>query len=703
MLNFFSSLVSLQRISPAGRYFRITLFSVFCLLALAPGLPAQAQSFNSNGFAGHVRLIGFHSFKIEITAVPANTTMVSAVATGGGITSHWGKNFGNKTVPIVVQFGKLSGHYLDKDNEFINPGTTYTVQLQAQNGRGLALASASLTVTTHSHGAGIPGVDIHNLVRTDHSIGFDIVPFAGANFYKVSRFSGDRGSFRGVSGGSCSATRRVEVSPAATQEPGIQGRLAIPAVYTFEQTTPADRNGRVLTWDLKITGIASSHAGDTDDNLSVRYCNLPAATTFHIQLEAWRKNADNSANRIAATMHKLTTLPIGAGQPLGQDSQDSVVDTDAIPSLYIEVEYPGNPLTDVSLSWDAVDGASAYLLQVSGGNDESYTYPLGAGATSQRINGLTPGGDYTAYLTAYLQDGSKRAGSAHFGMADPPPPPTATNTPVPPPPTDTPVPKQSSQDSEQQQDSVQQQLQYSQAQSEEDEQQPQPSGPYASLIKTLIGYQGETQHGAAHVERWTRALAALGWGSHANPMTLQEAKDMADEFIRSRWQPVVDALTVLQPPPPTNTPVPPPPPTNTPVPPPPTNTPVPPPPPTNTPVPPPPPNTPVPPPPPTNTPVPPPPPTNTPVPPPPPPTYTPVPPPQESYTVPQSLIDDIKDWRAEQAPDSAHAIRWTRVLAAFGKDSHDSPMTSSEAKIYRDEKGWSRWIAVVDALEKLGK
>ena len=673
MLNFFSSLVSLQRISPAGRYFRITLFSVFCLLALAPGLPAQAQSFNQSGFAGHVRLIGFHSFKIEITAVPANTTMVSAIATGGGITSNWGKSFGNKTVPIVVQFGKLSGHYLDKDNEFINPGTSYTVKLQAQNGRGLALASASLTVTTHSHGAGIPGVDIHNLVRTDHSIGFDIVPFAGANFYKVSKFSGDNGSFRGVSGGSCSATRRVEVSPAATREPGIQGRLAIPAIYTFEQTTPANRNGRVLTWDLKVTGTASSHAGDTDDNLSVRYCNLPADSTFHIQLEAWRKNADNSANRIAATMHKLRTLPIPSPQILGQDSQDNELNPSATP-IYIEVEYPGNPLTDVSLSWDAVDGASAYLLQVSGGNDESYTYPLGAGATSQRINGLTPGGDYTAYLTAYLQDGGKRAGSAHFGMADPPPTPTATNTPVPPPPTDTPVPKQSSQDSEQQQDSVQQQLQYSQAQSEEDEQQPQPSGPYASLIKTLIDYQGETQHGAAHVERWTRALAALGWGSHANPMTLQEAKDMADEFTRSRWQPVVDALTVLQPPPPTNTPVPPPPPTNTPVPPPP---------PTNTPVPPPPTNTPVPPPP-----------TNTPV---------PLPPQQESYSVPQSLIDDIKDWRAEQAPDSAHAIRWTRVLAAFGKDSHDSPMTSSEAKIYRDEKGWNRWIAVVDALEKLGK
>ena len=693
MLSLISSRVLSQRISLAGKFFRIALFSALCLLVIAPSLPAQAQSFNSNGFAGHVGLIGFHSFKIEITAVPANTTIVSAIATGGGITSNWGKNFGNKTVPIKIEFGKLSGRYLDKDNEFIKPGATYTVQLQAQNGRGLALASASLTVTTLSHGAGIPGVDIHNLFRTDHSISFDIVPFAGANFYKVSRFSGDNGSFRNVGGGSCEVTRQVEVSPAATQEPGIQGRLAIPAVYTFEQTTPANRNGRVLTWNLKLTGIASSHAGDADDNLSVRYCNLPADRTYHIQLEAWRKNADNSANRIGASMHKISTLPIPSPQLLGSDSQDNELNPSATP-IYIEVDYPGNPLTDVSLSWEALSGATAYLLEVFGGNSESYAFPLGASATSHRINGLTPGADYTAYLTAYLQDGGKRSGEAHFGMADPPP----TNTPVPPPPPTatpipptpvpaTPVPQKAQpdqqQDQMQQQDSVQQQQdqqqqqqdqqqqQQDQQQQQQDQQQqlPQPSGPYAGLIADILVYRAEQGETSDHYIRWTRALAAL-WDavSHNNPMTLSEAQGYLGRGW-TRWQPVVNALTQMNPP--TNTPVPPPPPTNTPIPPPP----------------------------PTNTPVPPPPPTNTPVPPPP----EPEPEKEESYKVPQSLIDDIKAWRKEQAADSDHAIRWTRVLAAFGEASHSDPMTSSEAKIYRDEKGWSRWIDVVTALENLGK
>ena len=147
--------------------------------------------------------------------------------------------------------------------------------------------------------------------------------------------------------------------------------------------------------------------------------------------------------------------------------------------------------------------------------------------------------------------------------------------------------------------------------------------------------------------------------------------------------------------PPTNTPVPPPPPTNTPIPPPPpTNTPVPPPPPTHTLPPPPPSNTPVPPPPPTNTLPPPPPPTNTPVPP------TPVPQ-QQSYTVPDSLIQTIIAWRDEPNRSVEHVERWNRTLAAMGHGSHANPMTAAEAQSYFDDRNWPRWQPIAEALRKL--
>ncbi|MCY3799432.1 MAG: hypothetical protein OXG84_16620 [Chloroflexi bacterium] len=137
-------------------------------------------------------------------------------------------------------------------------------------------------------------------------------------------------------------------------------------------------------------------------------------------------------------------------------------------------------------------------------------------------------------------------------------------------------------------------------------------------------------------------------------------------------------------------------PSNTPVPPP-TNTPVPPP--TNTPEPPPPPsNTPVPPPPPTNTLPPPPPPTNT-LPPPPPPTNTPVP--QQSYTVPDSLIQTIIAWRDEPNRSAEHVERWNRTLAAMEHGSHANPMTAAEAQSYFDDRNWPRWQPIAEALRKL--
>ena len=435
----------------------------------------------------------------------------------------------------------------------------------------------------------------------------------------------------------------------------------------------------------------------------------------------------------------------------------------------------------IKVQWSDMGKVLLYFVEISGGGHYDFVTP-NAGTTSHTFKGLKAGISYTVSITAYLESGVNPVVTEHVKTASASAgPPTATpipsNTPIPsdtPVPTDTPVVTDT---------------------------------PVPSLIQTLIGYRDEQPDTSDHYKRWARALAALGHGSHANPMTLAEAKQMADTYSRSRWQPVVDALTQLQqqsqqqqvddtptptatststptaaatptntplptatntpipaatntPVPPTNTPVPPPtdtpvpsliqtiisyrdeqashtehykrwqralaalghgshanpvtlaeaqgyvtnngwtrwqpvvdalklltPPTNTPVPP--TNTPVPP---TNTPVPPT--NTPVPP---TNTPIPP---TNTPVPPtntPIPPTNTPVP---QSYTVPQSLIDDIRVWRAEQGTESDHYKRWTRVLAAFGKASHNNPMGVSEAKTYRD-RGWNRWIEVVKALEKL--
>ena len=69
-------------------------------------------------------------------------------------------------------------------------------------------------------------------------------------------------------------------------------------------------------------------------------------------------------------------------------------------------------------------------------------------------------------------------------------------------------------------------------------------------------------------------------------------------------------------------------------------------------------------------------------------------------TVDPALIADVKGYAAETWRAGDHVDRWNRVLAAFGVLEHDDPMTAQEAQTYAD-RGWDRWIPVVEALSKL--
>ena len=628
MLSLISSLFSAQRIPLAGKVFRSALFSVFCALVIAPSLPAQAQSFQAG-----IGAAGDFFFKINISSMPQNTDTITIHVWHGGrkIIGPSSYQVTKSNAPFIIRVGNLWDSNFDPSRSKINPSTTYDVRVEAIRGMQ-SLGSQSFTVTTaaericHKLGGAssyqnCPKITIHSQNHSATALEFIINKVSGASYYKLPSNVAAK-----LQGAGCEESRDSTLGP-------------------------------MIKWWPKNRFADPSTGGKTFlDQHMVRYCGLRPNTQFNIPIVAYGSaGMPNQYYVIAYGEVSVSTLAenTGSGSPQ-QLAPPPTPSPTAIPPLAIQVDYYGNHDTAVTLSWDAPGGYPAgYVLQVVGGNNEGYVFHLGRKETSQRVNGLTPGADYTAYLTAYLRDGGKRSGEAHFGMADPPP----TSTPIPP--TATPIPQQSSQDSVQDQSPPQ--LQYSPMQAEEDEEdEPQPSGPYASLIADILVYRAEQGETSDHYIRWTRALAAL-WDavSHNNPMTLSEAQGYLSRGW-TRWQPVVDALTALNPP--TNTPIPPPPPT---------------------PIPP----TPVPP-----TPIPP-----TPVPP------TPVPPQQESYKAPQSLIDDIRSWRSEQAPTSDHAIRWTRVLAAFGKASHSNPMSSSEAKIYRDERGWSRWIDVVTALEKLGK
>ncbi len=80
-----------------------------------------------------------------------------------------------------------------------------------------------------------------------------------------------------------------------------------------------------------------------------------------------------------------------------------------------------------------------------------------------------------------------------------------------------------------------------------DVQQPADYGELKAKVRT---WAEQTQHGTAHVTRWMRVLAAFGEQDAIDQgytaMTAAEARQMADAFTASRWNPIVEALTDLE-------------------------------------------------------------------------------------------------------------------------------------------------------------
>ncbi len=74
------------------------------------------------------------------------------------------------------------------------------------------------------------------------------------------------------------------------------------------------------------------------------------------------------------------------------------------------------------------------------------------------------------------------------------------------------------------------------------------------------------------------------------------------------------------------------------------------------------------------------------------------------YTVPASLIADVRSYAAETHNGTAHVTRWQQVLLAFGQTVPGftgTPITLTEAQTYAQQYWSVRWDPVVNALQQL--
>ena len=530
------------------------LLFVFIALGLLLGasLPAQAQNIRIG-----VEEVRHNRFSLLITAVPNNAIAVDiTVTTGGNLVANWSHGLGIGNPPFRINVG-VRGSYYTKE---LNPATKYRVTLKATNvGQG-ALASGSITVTTSPKPTPLPPVRYRDLEVTSTSIKLQVVPFPGASM-------------------------------------GIYLTPYNSPAYTGCDGSPTRVLSAIASWDFD-----SLYSAARNRNKKRLWCRLKPDTEHVITLHAYNCVKQNTSKVCKAELVGRSLVTVRT-HPRG--SRSSFSDTLSVPAQQptstplpppTSTPTPLQPITvsvilhnssEVTLSWSPVSGVRRYTLSYISSDMKYKSYNLGAGSTSQRIDGLTPGVIYQALLTAVLPRGAVRVGRTHFTLpvqqsqqpqqkqqspqepgnplpaqqelitaantAVPPPtntpvptntpmptatptntpvptntplPPPATNTPVPPP-TNTPVPPPTN----------------------------TPVPPQYQVPDSLVdkaeqhfndNYDPQTKKGG---HNWYRVLLAFGASAHPDlpslqPMTAQDACDRVQKW--SGWQPFCDALTSLE-------------------------------------------------------------------------------------------------------------------------------------------------------------
>ena len=308
------------------------------------------------------------------------------------------------------------------------------------------------------------------------------------------------------------------------------------------------------------------------------------------------------------------------------------------------ISVSGVTANGFTLAWSAANGADGYRVRYW--HDENAVSVAPVTGTTYTVTGLDPATEYSAQIMAVVNGNvvTSKSSSVITVTTAAAAAPTATPTPAP---TATPAPQACNLPSD------------------------------AITVSEVTGWRDalDANRAAAGIKRWNRVLEALGvdTGAGVTPMTATQAQGVANWLGNTRWDRTARTLEAMaqcqNSPAPTATPTP----------------------------------TPTPPPTPAPTPTPTPAPTPTPT---PAPTPTPTPAPQ-ACNLPSDAITvvEVTGWRDALDPNRAAAgiKRWNRVLATFGEDTGENPMTPELARQVANWLKNDRWDRTARTLEAMAQ
>jgi fibronectin type 3 domain-containing protein len=337
--------------------------------------------------------------------------------------------------PYSEVLNKYAHSFSDTD---LNPNTLYEYRLRSKNSAGVSTLTVSTKATTQSAALPTPrGFSALAQSSTEISLNWNAVP--GASSYRLERKSGAASyaviqnelAFTSYQDGSLTANTRYEYRLRAKSAAGESARVeanATTVAATNPPPTPSGFNATVvsasqinLSWNT-ATGASSyvlerkygSEAYTVLANptaTSHSDTGLAANTQYHYRLRS--KNASGVSLEVELSATTTSNPP-------------------QAPTNFIATEVSSS---EIALSWDAVAGASSYMLERKTGSENFAVIQNQLANPAYADFGLSANTSYTYRLRAQNNVGeSPTVEASATTEAEISPPPPVPPPPVPPPP-----------------------------------------------------------------------------------------------------------------------------------------------------------------------------------------------------------------------------------------------------------------------------